>query len=264
MQTDPIGQAGGLNIYAYVGGDPMNYTDPWGLTSCKPGQDCVGVRARNGTNEPCNQALTGVACGWEISFFLDQLARRQFAESMDMYAKDARAAAMKGMCAIRTGSGHFPNRHRHYRPRHPRYSHPDGAIGDAALGASSSQSRGTSEGAVRITDRDNDGDLDESPWFGHVRNIPHASVVQARFLNATQYSMTDTFYKAGASYPYVSDGGFNGGAYNFAIVVSGDRSNSGWRGAAVSVGVRYAYQALGGRSFRLRYFRTIQGGEYFC
>ena len=31
MQTDPIGIAGGVNLYAYVGGDPVNAVDPWGL-----------------------------------------------------------------------------------------------------------------------------------------------------------------------------------------------------------------------------------------
>ena len=32
-QRDPIGLAGGLNQYGYAGGDPVNYSDPFGL--CK-------------------------------------------------------------------------------------------------------------------------------------------------------------------------------------------------------------------------------------
>jgi len=31
INKDPIGYAGGMNLYGYVGGNPVNWTDPWGL-----------------------------------------------------------------------------------------------------------------------------------------------------------------------------------------------------------------------------------------
>ena len=32
LNRDPIGYAGGINLYGYVGGDPVSRADPWGLS----------------------------------------------------------------------------------------------------------------------------------------------------------------------------------------------------------------------------------------
>jgi uncharacterized protein RhaS with RHS repeats len=34
MNRDPLGEEGGINLYGFVGGDPVNAVDPWGLAKC--------------------------------------------------------------------------------------------------------------------------------------------------------------------------------------------------------------------------------------
>lgn len=40
-QEDPIGLAGGMNLYGFAGGDPVNFSDPFGL--CAPMPWCLAV-----------------------------------------------------------------------------------------------------------------------------------------------------------------------------------------------------------------------------
>jgi RHS repeat-associated protein len=44
-QEDPIGFAGGLNLYGFANGDPVNFSDPFGLMGCPP--MCSGLNPRH-------------------------------------------------------------------------------------------------------------------------------------------------------------------------------------------------------------------------
>ncbi len=73
-QPDPIGMAGGLGIYAYVGGDPVNGGDPYGL-SCPPeSRNCANIpgltvtvhRGERGTMESVQWGLQGSDLGQQV------------------------------------------------------------------------------------------------------------------------------------------------------------------------------------------------------
>lgn len=64
-QEDPIGLAGGLNLYGFAGGDPVNFSDPFGLAGCaSPSRSSwVGVRSERG-RQHCSRPEWSVQARW--------------------------------------------------------------------------------------------------------------------------------------------------------------------------------------------------------
>jgi RHS repeat-associated protein len=62
-QEDPIGPAGGVNLYSFAGNNPVTYSDPFGLRVCFKGSDEDVEKLREGAEDATGTRITLDASG---------------------------------------------------------------------------------------------------------------------------------------------------------------------------------------------------------
>lgn len=66
-QEDPIGLEGGVNAYGFANGDPVNYSDPFGLAACGDESDAGGATGDSTKKKPSPVACTYAQSSGELS-----------------------------------------------------------------------------------------------------------------------------------------------------------------------------------------------------
>ena len=67
LQADPIGTAGGTNLYAYASNDPLNLVHPYGLTpDIQPGINSAGNLITASSQTDLDQLIHPVDCGCTV------------------------------------------------------------------------------------------------------------------------------------------------------------------------------------------------------
>jgi RHS repeat-associated protein len=103
-QEDPIGLAGGLNVYGFAGGDPVNFSDPLGLMACPPLCDAISYSVDLFQGMFDRAVVSGSAAGQAIGDATSALGNRASGYvrgGMGVLATEASVGA-DGL-AVRTG-----------------------------------------------------------------------------------------------------------------------------------------------------------------